>query len=158
MAASKSPQLWLLHIRDEIDGVAAALHGVSFEKYRESYALRRVAERAVQIISEAAKALPSELLARYPDSPWNAIIGIGNVLRHEYQKIDDKRLWDILAVHLPQLRPVILRMLAELEQQAVSATAAGRYARPRKRSAMSRFLAASLSPPTTAKLERFPVD
>jgi uncharacterized protein with HEPN domain len=115
MAASKRPQLRLLHIRDEIDGVAAALHGVSFEKYRESYTLRRAAERAVQIISEAAKALPSELLARYPDAPWNAIIGIGNVLRHEYQKIDDKRLWDILTVHLPQLRPVILRMIVQLE-------------------------------------------
>ena len=116
MAASKSPQLRLLHIRDEIDGVAAALHGVSFERYQESYTLRRAAERAVQIVSEAAKALPSELLARHPDAPWNAIIGIGNVLRHEYQKIDDKRLWDILTVHLPQLRPVILRMIAKLEQ------------------------------------------
>jgi uncharacterized protein with HEPN domain len=35
------------------------------------------------------------------------------LLRHEYQKIDDKRLWDILTVHLPQLRPVIVRMIAE---------------------------------------------
>jgi uncharacterized protein with HEPN domain len=116
MAASRNPQLRLLHIRDEVDGVAAALLGVSFEQYLESYTLRRAAERAVQIISEAAKALPSELLARYPDAPWNAIIGIGNVLRHEYQRIDDKRLWDILTVHLPRLRPVILRMIAQLEQ------------------------------------------
>jgi uncharacterized protein with HEPN domain len=116
MAASKNPQLRLLHIRDEVDGVATALFGVSFEQYLESYTLRRAAERAVQIISEAAKALPSESLDRYPDAPWSAIIGIGNVLRHEYQRIDDKRLWDILTVHLPRLRPVILRMIAELEQ------------------------------------------
>jgi uncharacterized protein with HEPN domain len=116
MAASKSPQLRLLHIRDEIDGVSSAVRGVSFSEYQQSYTLRRAAERAVQIISEAAKALPSELLVRYPDAPWSAIVGIGNVLRHEYQKIDDKRLWDILTVHLPQLRPVILRMIAELER------------------------------------------
>ena len=113
MAASKSPQLRLLHIRDEIDGVSAAVKDVSFSEYQKSYMLRRAAERAVQIISEAAKALPSELLARYPDAPWSAIVGIGNVLRHEYQTIDDKRLWDILMVHLPQLRPVIVRMIAE---------------------------------------------
>ena len=116
MAASKSPQLRLFHIRDEIDGVSAAVKGVSFSAYQQSYALRRAAERAVQIISEAAKALPTEMLARYPDAPWSAIVGIGNILRHEYQKIDDKRLWDILMVHLPQLRPIILRMIAELEQ------------------------------------------
>ena len=116
MAASKSPQLRLFHIRDEIDGVTAAMQGISFDKYRESFMLRRAAERAVQIISEAAKALPPELTARYPDAPWTAITGIGNVLRHEYQHIDDRRLWDILTVHLPQLRPVILRMIAELKQ------------------------------------------
>jgi uncharacterized protein with HEPN domain len=37
------------------------------------------------------------------------------VLRHEYQHIDDRRLWEILTVHLPQLRPIILLMIAELE-------------------------------------------
>jgi uncharacterized protein with HEPN domain len=52
MAASKSPQLRLLHIRDEIDGVTAAVRGVGFDEYRESFTLRHAAERAVQIISE----------------------------------------------------------------------------------------------------------
>ncbi len=96
--------------------MTAALRDVSFEQYSESFMLRRAAERALQIISEAAKALPSELTARYSQAPWHAIIGIGNVLRHEYQTIDDQRLWDILTVHLPQLRPVILTMIAELER------------------------------------------
>ncbi|HUD86256.1 MAG TPA: HepT-like ribonuclease domain-containing protein [Xanthobacteraceae bacterium] len=115
MAASKSPRLRLLHIRDEIDGMTAALQSVSFETYRESYTLRRAAERAVQIVSEAAKSLPTEMLARHSEAPWNAIIGIGNILRHEYQRVDDRRLWEIVTVHLPQLRPVIVAMLAELE-------------------------------------------
>jgi hypothetical protein len=46
MAASKSPQLRLFHIRDEIEGVMAALRGVGFEQYSESFMLRRAAERA----------------------------------------------------------------------------------------------------------------
>jgi uncharacterized protein with HEPN domain len=74
MAASKSPELRLLHIRDEIDGMTSALLGVSFATYRDSYTLRRAAERAVQIVSEAAKSLPPELLARHSSAPWNAII------------------------------------------------------------------------------------
>jgi uncharacterized protein with HEPN domain len=114
MAASRSPHIRLLHIRDEIDGVTAAIKGVSFEDYRKSYALRRVSERALQIISEAARALPTELTSKYSGAPWNAIIGIGNILRHEYQHLDDRRLWEIVTVHLPQLRGVVLKMLAEL--------------------------------------------
>jgi uncharacterized protein with HEPN domain len=90
---------------------------VTFAAYRESYMLRRAVERALQIISEAARALPHELRARYPEAPWDAIVNLGNVLRHEYQHLDDTRVWEIVTVHLPQLHPVILRMLAEHEIQ-----------------------------------------
>jgi uncharacterized protein with HEPN domain len=118
MAASRKPRLRLLHIRDEIDGLSATLTDVSFEAYQGSYSLRRVTERALQIISEAARALPSDLTARHPAAPWSAIIGIGNILRHDYQYIDDRRLWDIVTVHLPELRSVVLRMLAETEESS----------------------------------------
>jgi uncharacterized protein with HEPN domain len=53
--------------------------------------------------------------ARYPDAPWADIIAIGNPLRHEYHRIDDKVLWETATVDLPKLRPIILRMLAEFE-------------------------------------------
>jgi uncharacterized protein with HEPN domain len=69
MAASKSPRLRLLHMRDEIQNLSMELEGLCFETYRESYSLRRITERAIQIISEAARALPEELRARYPDAP-----------------------------------------------------------------------------------------
>jgi uncharacterized protein with HEPN domain len=87
---------------------------LSFEQYQRSYMHRHAVERAVQIVSEAAKALPSDYLARYPDAPWTSIVGIGNILRHEYQRLDDKQLWEIATVHLPRLQPVVTQMLTEL--------------------------------------------
>jgi uncharacterized protein with HEPN domain len=38
------------------------------------------------------------------------------VLRHDYQHIDDHRLWNVATVHLPELRPAVMRLLAELEE------------------------------------------
>jgi uncharacterized protein with HEPN domain len=114
MAASKSPRARLLHIRDEIEGVAMIIRDLSFAQYQGSYMHRRAVERAVQIVSEAAKALPSDYLAKYPNAPWSSIVGIGNILRHEYQRLDDKQLWEIATVHLPQLRPIVAQMLTEL--------------------------------------------
>jgi uncharacterized protein with HEPN domain len=70
----------------------------------------------LQIISEAAKALPADLRLRHGEIPWAAIIGIGNVLRHEYQRVDDLRLWDVAINHLPPLREVVLRMLRDLDE------------------------------------------
>jgi uncharacterized protein with HEPN domain len=115
MAASKSPRLRLLHMRDEIESLSRELAGLSFETYRESYGLRRITERAIQIVSEAARALPEDLRARHPDAPWAEIIAIGNPLRHEYHRIDDKVLWETATVDLPALQPIILRMIAECQ-------------------------------------------
>jgi uncharacterized protein with HEPN domain len=114
MAASKNPRARPLHIRDEIEGVAAAVRGLSYEQYQGSYMHRRTVERAVQIVLEAARALPPDFLGQYPNAPWTAIIGIGNILRHEYQRLDDMQLWEIATVHLPQLRPVVAQMLTEI--------------------------------------------
>jgi uncharacterized protein with HEPN domain len=115
MAASKSPRARLLHIRDEIEGVAVIVRGLSFAQYEGSYIHRRAVERAVQIVSEATKALPLDFLAKYPTAPWTSIVGIGNILRHEYQHLDDKQLWEIATVHLPQLQPIVTQMLTELD-------------------------------------------
>ena len=114
MAASTSSRAWLFHIRDEIEGVAVTVRGLSFERYQLSYIHRRAIERAAQIISEAAKAVPRDMLAKYDEAPWASIIGIGNVLRHEYQRLDDRRIW-VATVHLPALEPIIRRMIAELD-------------------------------------------
>jgi uncharacterized protein with HEPN domain len=90
------------------------VRGLSFVQYQGSYMHRRAVERAVQIVSEAAKALPPDFLAKHPSAPWNAIIGIGNILRHEYQRLDDKQLWEIATVHLPKLQPIVAQMLTEI--------------------------------------------
>jgi uncharacterized protein with HEPN domain len=81
-------------MRDEIESLSRELADVDFETYPESYGLRRITERAIQIVSEAARALPEELRRRYADAPWADIIAIGNPLRHEYHRIDDKVLWE----------------------------------------------------------------
>jgi uncharacterized protein with HEPN domain len=66
MAASKTPGARLLHIRDEIDGVAMIVRGLSFAQYQGSYIHRRAVERAVQIISESREGVAAGLSREIP--------------------------------------------------------------------------------------------
>jgi uncharacterized protein with HEPN domain len=116
MAAAKNPLVRLYHIRDEMDGIAAALTDMSFDSYAASYTAKRTVERALQIISEAVKALPEDLLARHPSGDWNRIRSLGNFLRHEYHHVDLEQLWLIATEKLPELRPIIEVMITELEK------------------------------------------
>jgi uncharacterized protein with HEPN domain len=116
MAASKNPLGRLGHIRDEIEGITVALRDINRDAFIENYVLRRAAERALLIISEAAKALPRDLTDRYPEIDWRGVRGLGDVLRHDYERVDPDTLWEILAEKLPELAPVIARMMNDLER------------------------------------------
>ena len=72
------PSVRLRHMLDEIDAVLAATKYSSAEEIMDDYLKRRAVERAIQIISEAAKELPPEVRAEEPDVPWASIIAIGN--------------------------------------------------------------------------------
>ena len=47
----------------------------------------------MEIIGEAARQLPESLLARYPELPWHEMIGMRNVVIHEYFGVDYEVLW-----------------------------------------------------------------
>ena len=116
MAASKNPVVRLHHIEDEIADILAALGTADRDTFLGSYVLRRAAERALLIVSEASKALPLDLLNQYPEVDWVAVRALGNVLRHDYQSVDDATLWEIVSRKLPELAPVVRRMIEELSR------------------------------------------
>lgn len=116
MQGPKRPEIRLRHMLREIDGVTAAIQGRQFDDVFASYVHERALERAIEIISEAAKALPAELRDSQKTVQWHAIIAIGNRLRHEYYRLSQAQLWEIATLHLPALRPVILSMLTALDK------------------------------------------
>jgi uncharacterized protein with HEPN domain len=66
-----------------------------------------------QIIGEAANALSPARLSQYQTIPWRQIIGLRNMLVHEYFRIDRQAIWDITESDLPPLKLVVEKMLQD---------------------------------------------
>jgi len=64
---------------------------------------RLAAERAIELIGEAASRLPEDLRERHNDIPWREIIGMRNRLIHGYDAVDYEIVWDVLANYVPVL-------------------------------------------------------
>ena len=96
---------------ENIDAIIAATHGRTPPDIAADYLVQRALEQAVEIISEAARPLPPEMRAQEPDVRWKDIIGIGNLLRHEYYRIRGDTMLYILNNHLPRLKPAVARLL-----------------------------------------------
>ena len=56
-------------------------------------------------IGEAAKDLDDDLKSRHPSIPWRQILGIRNILAHEYFTRESEIIWETLKVGLPNWRP-----------------------------------------------------
>lgn len=103
----------LREILDAIDLAREATTGAgNFEAFAASKVHRAATERAIEIVSEAARHLPEGMTARYPHIPWAQIRAIGNKVRHEYHRVEPKIIWDAVVHDLPHLEVVARRELA----------------------------------------------
>lgn len=66
------------------------------------------------ILGEAASSLDADVRTGADDVPWREIVGMRNILVHEYEGVDLDILWDVVANELPQLRARIHRLLEKL--------------------------------------------
>jgi uncharacterized protein with HEPN domain len=72
--------------------------------------------RHLQIIGEAARALPEAIREQAPAVPWSRIIGMRHILVHDYFGIDTAIVWDVVERDLPGLRRQIEELLATLRE------------------------------------------
>lgn len=88
------------------------LSGKSFEDVERDDDTRAAFERYLEILCEAVRHLPGEWKSEHPQIPWQNIAGLGNVLRHAYDRVDLPTLWAIYERDLDPLERAIDAMLA----------------------------------------------
>ena len=111
-----SIRVWLVDIRTEIAGIQGLTKNADLATFSGNWGMKRAVEHALLIIAEAAKHLPEEMKQKRMDVPWAKIHGLGNLLRHEYRRVDPEILWSIVTGPLPDLDKAAAAMLENLEE------------------------------------------
>lgn len=113
MSANRTLLARLNDIRDAIERIGRYTAGKDLTTYGRDEFLRDAVERCVEIISEASRQIPTELKQKHPKIPWQDIAGIGNILRHEYSRIEDRVIWNVVTRHLEPLSRAIAALLRD---------------------------------------------
>ena len=103
-------------VLDMLEAIAAIERhsGCERKSFEENELLQGWFVRHLQIIGEAAQALPDEIRVLAPDVPWHKIIGMRNILVHGYFEIDADVVWGAATRDAPALKPALERLLTEI--------------------------------------------
>ncbi len=78
--------------------------------YNEDVLLRRASEAIFNRIGDTIRSkLPSSLLEKYPDQPWQQIVGMRVRMAHIYAENDKNIMWITLVQDVPQLYDYVSR-------------------------------------------------
>jgi uncharacterized protein with HEPN domain len=96
--------------RDFLDDMLAyARQAVAFvgsagwDEFRTDAKTQFAVARAIEIVGEAARRIPEDIQVQYPCVPWRKIVGMRNILAHNYDGADPRIIFDTATLFLPDL-------------------------------------------------------
>ena len=96
-------EVYLEDIRQAIGKIQSYTAGITRDMFGQDDRTVDAVIRNLQIIGEAAKAIPDSIRAGYPNVEWKKIAGLRDILAHQYFEVDLDIIWDVLQNKLPEL-------------------------------------------------------
>lgn len=122
MTAKRTHVDYLRDILDAIDKTARFTREMDFEQFVVEDRTNFAVIRALEIIGEAVKKVPSSIRERYPDIPWREMAGIRDKLIHDYFGVDLRVVWRTVQEDLPPLLAQMERVVAEVAAEEAGDT------------------------------------
>ena len=107
----------LLHIMEAISNIKEFTDGIMREQLFSDKMRYFAVVKNIEIIGEASNMLTLEFRDNHCDLPWNAIVGMRNVIVHDYINIHEDLLWDTVTNDIPELETHISAYLLEFKQE-----------------------------------------
>jgi uncharacterized protein with HEPN domain len=103
-----SRRLWKHRITDIIDSIKKIqkyVEQVEFEDFQRDEKTIDAVIRNFIVIGEAARHIPGDISAKYPNIPWRVMGDMRNFAVHEYWGVEMRTIWKTIQDDLPPLLP-----------------------------------------------------
>lgn len=107
--------LFLNDIKESMNRINNYTEGVDYDSFSNNQMLIDAVIRNLEIIGEASRNIPEDLRNKYPEVPWKKMIGLRNILIHEYFGVDESIIWEIIKKDFAETKPLILKVIQEEE-------------------------------------------
>jgi len=111
----KDPALFLEDILEAMNKIEKYTKDKDIEKFRSDSMTVDAVLRNLEVIGEASTNIPSEFREDNPEIPWKRMIGLRNIVIHEYFGVDLDIIWRIITKDIPETKPLIEELFVDIE-------------------------------------------
>jgi len=79
----------------------------TFKEFSADKKSRYAVERQLLVIGEAAKRISDNFKQKHDEIPWKRMVGLRNILAHEYGEVLVERVWLIATENIPALIDIL---------------------------------------------------
>jgi len=109
----RDPRLYLEDILEAIAQIGEYTSGFDYAEFAQDRKTQDAVVRNLEIIGEAAGRLQEEVKAAAPDIEWRKVVGLRNILAHQYFGVSLPVVWDILQNKLGPLEMACRKLFEE---------------------------------------------
>ncbi len=104
----------LQHILDAINVIDSYIEKAGFNDFLNNSMMRFACLKQIEIIGEAGNSITKDTRAKFSDVEWRQIVGMRNVIVHEYFGVDNNLVWEVIKNDLPELKEKVEEILNHL--------------------------------------------
>lgn len=104
----------LEHILDAISEIQSYTKDTDLEEFTGNSMKKYATIKQLEIIGEAASQITNGMKEKYSEVEWREIVGLRNILIHEYFGVDENIVWGIITKDIPKLKIHVARILQDL--------------------------------------------
>ena len=107
-------KLFIKDIIEAIKDLELFIGEMDYEEFLKDKKTQKAVVWQIHIIGEATKNIPASIREKYKEVPWKYMARIRDKIAHFYFWIDYEIVWNVIKEKLPEIKPVIEKILKDL--------------------------------------------
>ncbi len=109
----RNHHIYVIDILESINRIENYVKDMEYDVFAGNNMVIDAVLRNLEIIGEASRHIPDDIKFKYANIPWRKIIGLRNIVIHEYFGVDLENIWKIIKENIPSIKPYLERMVEE---------------------------------------------
>ena len=110
-------EAYLYDILENANDIIEFTESLDYEKFVSDKKTKNAVIRSLEIIGEASRYIDDEFRENHPNVPWREMVGLRNILIHQYFNVDTILLWKIINNDVPHMKNEIEKVLRSIYKE-----------------------------------------